>query len=857
MMGPASAIQGWRRYAACMLLVVLPVALALCAYYPRQLAGEPLPRPEGDAAFYAYQLARAAECHGQWWRIARDERLGAPYPTEFAKHPGLYEGVELMLCATLIERVFGAAATYHIAVLAVLAVNGWIAAWIVLRATRSVWWAALATSLITLNHSIAVRILGHLHLLKFGWAILAVWIFALFLKRPTWRRGVVLGLAAAFMLQGSFYLGFFLALGLGFCYLCAAVAGRLPAGSFAATVAAFAAFVVTGGLLCFPVWTGTSRIVASCQYFHRDWSEVWAYGSELWKYLVPRGSALANTYYRDIRFKATPPLMDEGWNFPGYTVLLGALVWVVARLRGAPLAQPGQAFSRRAGIVRGRGPGEEFTSEVSGFVPLCLGLMAFFTVLSLSGGPAVLIYHAVPSFRCYGRAGLLVVALGSVVAPIILCELARRRLRPRARVLLTLVIFAVAISDARFAVTSSPRWRSNAETPHWVTWLKDQPADVRLAAFVKPGNSPFDWWAQAALKWLPLHGHATLNGADFALFEGDLQLLGASYIRMSPAGLRFVVSLGYEALAFHRSYLDANPWIESVDWLDRVAAQGEWLIARANPRLTRLPARSLEHVLAQARGEPRVREAPPRCWITDSWPVSEDLIVTGSECAFLRWTDATGRPVSQRQVGLYQRVFGPGLPAYTVRTPASPGSYQLVIEDRDLRPVVVIGYQLVPRLEVAQPTFPARPSGLTVDPVTLTLAGSDRQSVVSLTLMNAAAQYVQSRPFREFLDPVAQVHPGMRSRWPKANAGALVLRVAPLGTGAPEADEFWELPLPEDIPPGGSLRVKLRSDRFPASWAGQTLRVQPAFAGLSPLPESPQRADIKLSLRLQPPGNTR
>src|SRR5262249_6856756 len=142
-------------------------------------------------------------------------------------------------------------------------------------------------------------------------------------------------------------------------------------------------------------------------------------------------------------------------------------------------------------------------------------------------------------------------------------------------------VFALAISDARRAFVSSPTWKTGDEPPVWATWLKDQPPDVRLAAFVKPVGSAFDWWGQAALNWLPVHGHATLNGADFALFEGDLQLLGASYAHINPAGLRFVVSLGYEALAFHRSYLSANPWIESLDWLDHLAQRGDWLIARA------------------------------------------------------------------------------------------------------------------------------------------------------------------------------------------------------------------------------------------------------------------------------------
>ena len=207
---------GWRGWASRFVLVVLPVVLALVGYYRAQLAGSPLPRPRGDAAFYAYQLQRAAECHGQWWRIAADSRLGHPYPSEFAKHPGLFEGVDLMLLATLFAGTVGAAWTYHLAALAALTFNGWIAAWIVFRITRSTLWALVAVALVTLNESVAVRVMVHLHLFKFGWALLAVWAFVAFLKQPAWRRGLLLGLAVALVLQASFYLGFFTGLGLGF-----------------------------------------------------------------------------------------------------------------------------------------------------------------------------------------------------------------------------------------------------------------------------------------------------------------------------------------------------------------------------------------------------------------------------------------------------------------------------------------------------------------------------------------------------------------------------------------------------------------------------------------------------------------
>ena len=393
---------GWRTWASRVALIVLPVVLALVGYYRPQLAGSPLPRPQGDTAFYAYQLQRAAECHGQWWRIAADSRLGNPYPSEFAKHPGLFEGVDLMLLASLFAGAVSAAWAYHSAALAALTVNGWIAAWIVKKITRSTLWALVAVTLITLNESVADRVLAHLHLFKFGWAILAVWAFAQFLKQPAWWRGLLLGLAVALLLQASFYLGFLSGLGLGTWFVVELIAGRVGRNALAGTIVAALAFFVSASLLCFPVLTNYSPVVGSDQYFHRYWAETWIYGSELWKYFVPRNSWLAANYFRDLRHKVPAPIMDEGWNFPGYTVLFAVVIAGAARLRGS-----------------------ELSKKLHAFVWVSLGLMAFWTILSLAGGPSALIFHIVPSFRCYGRAGLLVVALGSVVAPIVLSELVR------------------------------------------------------------------------------------------------------------------------------------------------------------------------------------------------------------------------------------------------------------------------------------------------------------------------------------------------------------------------------------------------------------------------------------------------
>jgi len=346
-----------------------------------------------------------------------------------------------------------------------------------------------------------------------------------------------------------------------------------------------------------------------------------------------------------------------------------------------------------------------------------------------------------------------------------------------------------------------------------------------------------------------LHGHGTLNGCDFALFEGDLRLLGASYERINPAGLRFVISLGYEALAFHRDYLAANSWIAALPWLEPIDEQGEWLICRAGPGLARLPARTLDQLLDLGPNEREPREAPADCWITGSWPVTEDTIATGSEWANLAWTDERGRLVSKPTPAFYQHVFGPGMPAYSVRTPGQPGSYGLVVFDRAGRRRATIGHRIVAALAVSQAALPARRPAVTVHPLVLPPGpGAGRESSLNLTLVNTSSRYLLSQVFREHLDAVSRTHPGLRSQWAGANAGAIVLRFEPIGLNPREPDPGREIPLPQDLPAGGCLKVAVPADRLPSTWAGLSLRVEPSFARVGHVEASPQAADLKISV---------
>ena len=103
------------------------------------------------------------------------------------------------------------------------------------------------------------------------------------------------------MLQASFYLGFLLLLGLGIWYVRDFLDPRSPRGRLAATATAVLAFVVLGGMFCFPVWTRTSEIAGSGEFFHHDWAEAWSYGAELWKYVIPRGTSTALSYEQSVK----------------------------------------------------------------------------------------------------------------------------------------------------------------------------------------------------------------------------------------------------------------------------------------------------------------------------------------------------------------------------------------------------------------------------------------------------------------------------------------------------------------------------------------------------------------------------
>ena len=408
--------------------------------------------------------------------------------------------------------------------------------------------------------------------------------------------------------------------------------------------------------------------------------------------------------------------MDEGWNFPGYTVLLAVLVAGVE-----PAARGGDL--RETWAVRQGGTGSHGALDH----PQSGGRTVGAAVCRRAEFPLLRPLWFARGRGRFGTGPDRTVRVGSVLAP------------PSGS----------GRSDFGRATVGRQRWM--ARRPFVSRLGGARPLRLRGSNGSRVSRRTFAWphlrcrspmrhrstgGAAAPSRGSPCIGTQRSMAAIMRFFEGDLRLLGGSYERINPAGLRFVASLGYETLAFHRDYLAANSWIETLPWLDRIDEREEWRFFQTNHDFSRFPVTSLEQIVARGdREEQPASEVPPNCWITGSWPVAEDVIVADSDWALLAWTDEHGRIVAEPKPAFYQHIFGPSIPAYTVRTPRRPGRYRLVVLDRGNHPRAAKTYQIVSNLTVSQPDFPARRPGVTVHSAVLQPmnSGPDRSSV-ALTL---------------------------------------------------------------------------------------------------------------------------
>jgi hypothetical protein len=813
-----------RRWGSFLLIAILPPILAVMGFVR--------PPISSDALFYGYQLKRAGELDGRWWKVGEDPKLGRPYQAELAKHAGLYEGVDLMLIAAWPSRHLDPRQTLYFAAYVAIAINGWVAGGLTLRATRSCSWACLAIVLITWNYPTAIRVLGHLHLFKYGWALLAIDAFWRYLDEPRPGRGAWLGCAVALAFQGSFYLGFLLILALGSWWVGCLISRRVGRAHLGATFAAGLALAVAGFAATFPVWTIARGNFFSDDFFQRIWGQTWYYGSELWQYFVPQSSQSAQLFISQVGKGLDG--YGEGWNFPGYTILLAVGTYLFARLRGWHLwERHGRSLDRM------------------------VGLMGVFVVLSLSGGPSYFLFQVPPfsCFRCYGRAGLLALAVGCVAAPLIFQGLLAA-LRPRGlRVAALAGIVALAAVDARHALSLHNRFlvegaeRATANPPAWTDWLARQPADVHLAAFATPPPRypVLYWWGIDSAGYRLRHGHATLNGCDQRLLEGDLRLLGASYERMNPVGLRFVVSLGYETLAFDEAYLKANPWIRSLAWLDWLEEHGGWSIARANRSMPAFERRSLTQLLAEQPKLPRGRaiEVPPWAAITGQLQVERETVVPEDARVAMVWIDAEGKPCTRERTALFQHVYGPSIPAYRTAAPDKPGDYELVFLDRRRRRLAAIPYRVTTALRTSRTAPDERlMRGITFNIVTAEVEAAGHALPLRIAVENTTPLYLQTLVGTPGNCLSVAAHPGLV--YPGNGSVTFVLHAdADEDTGFRPQDIGF--PMPRDLPPHGTIELEIPTDRLART--GRRVRIMASTnLGSFGRVATAEDADVRLSL---------
>ena len=82
-----------------------------------------------------------------------------------------------------------------------------------------------------------------------------------------------------------------------------------------------------------------------------------------------------------------------------------------------------------------------------------------------------------------------------------------------------------------------------------------------------------------------IHRHSTLNGAHLDAVDEELFADDATYEKMVERGLTRIYRLGYDHIALHSNYREANPSLGGLGWLELVATSGDWNIYKVRPAL--------------------------------------------------------------------------------------------------------------------------------------------------------------------------------------------------------------------------------------------------------------------------------
>lgn len=676
---------------------LIPAVITILVLNPRLARdGQGIATDYPDTCFYIFQMQRVAELQGRWWELGQNHPLGAPYSLGADNNPGLYEGIDLLPIAWVTGQFCEPRTNLYVIILLVLCFNAWVSSGIVFFITRSSVLSCLAGMLIGINYSTLVRMDVHLHLFKYGWVLLTLFVLGRWLDAPTKWRTSTAAIVGAISFLSSLYMGYFLGLLVVFVIAIQIIRGDLDRRHYLSMIAGgtLAGSLLVIGLI--PIYLAQSRSITADVYRVRQISEIWAFASEVWQYWTPPDSSRAE---RSLTASLLP--RDDAWgawHYLGWTipsVLAIAIIVHLATMKRSEISQllPTQPY---------------FEAERWGQRFFAFGL--FMLVLSLRGGPSVFLFSLVPSFRCYGRAGALAVACFSVATPLLLPMIARSvqcvcervasivvvrngwgRIgscgQSVAMILVAGMVVSTTIVDVFATHQMARRHTKSISLPteaEWCKWLKQQPDNVQLAAFA---DTPFsaDYLQHSSLQQYNLHHHATLNGCNALELSADLQLLGCTLRELSPGALRFLNSLGYPYIALEKGIVERIPILTQQTWLDVVHQQNGWSIVHCNQSCKKIEPLDLDlsnHLVPTVD-----KVVPAKTRVTLALPIADPKVSLSGESITAQWQDSTGQRVDKSHRVLTQHLFLPGVAAWSIPTPAKVGKYQLQI----LRSGIAIG----------------------------------------------------------------------------------------------------------------------------------------------------------------------
>jgi hypothetical protein len=234
---------------------------------------------------------------------------------------------------------------------------------------------------------------------------------------------------------------------------------------------------------------------------------------------------------------------------------------------------------------------------------------------------------------------------------------------------------------------------------------------------------------------------------------------------------------------------------------------------------------ALEWLLADQPVSGTPAEVPPGKWITGQLDLDQTVVVQRSPRVEIAWADAQGHLVTRPSPALYQHVFGPNLPAYTVGTPRKAGDYRLVFLDSHHHQIASKRYVVVPELRTSRQVFGKNTPDYTVSAVVVNEEKSTPDHV-RVVLLNASRYYLQAHVKRDKEAGAACSHPGINA----PAQGSLVLALNYMQ--GESTTEQVNLVLPHDLPARGRLEMDVPIEWRIGSRRPDGVRIVPQLVGV-------------------------